>query len=211
MVAMPDSTENPAESPASDQSPTEAVRRREDLDPRPRSRDRSWPPMPEPLPLPVIDNHCHFDFADGDQELTVADHVERAAQSGIDGMITIGSDMEAARWTARLMADPTRPQALRGGVAVHPNEAALHAARVGHDFVTEDDFEAAIERVIVGLERKSRLLSPEEKKTVAYHEAGHAICGWFLEHADPLLKVSIIPRGVGALGYAKVSVLACSM
>ncbi|KAH9898094.1 ATP-dependent metallopeptidase Hfl [Cubamyces lactineus] len=83
------------------------------------------------------------------------------------------------------------------------NEAALHAARVGHDAVTEDDFEAAIERVIVGLERKSRLLSPEEKKTVAYHEAGHAICGWFLEHADPLLKVSIIPRGVGALGYAK--------
>ena len=73
------------------------------------------------------------------------------------------------------------------------NEAALHAARVGHDAVTEDDFEAAIERVIVGLERKSRLLSPEEKKTVAYHEAGHAICGWFLEHADPLLKVSIIP------------------
>ena len=85
------------------------------------------------------------------------------------------------------------------------NEAALHAARVGNDTVTEDDFEAAIERVIVGLERKSRLLSPDEKKTVAYHEAGHAICGWFLEHADPLLKVSIIPRGVGALGYAKVS------
>ncbi|KAI0375312.1 ATP-dependent metallopeptidase Hfl [Pilatotrama ljubarskyi] len=83
------------------------------------------------------------------------------------------------------------------------NEAALHAARVGNDAVTEEDFEAAIERVVVGLERKSRLLSPEEKKTVAYHEAGHAICGWFLEHADPLLKVSIIPRGVGALGYAK--------
>ncbi|KAH9847411.1 ATP-dependent metallopeptidase Hfl [Lenzites betulinus] len=83
------------------------------------------------------------------------------------------------------------------------NEAALHAARVGNDAITEDDFEAALERVIVGLERKSRLLSPEEKKTVAYHEAGHAICGWFLEHADPLLKVSIIPRGVGALGYAK--------
>ena len=87
------------------------------------------------------------------------------------------------------------------------NEAALHAARVGNDCVTEDDFEAAIERVIVGLERKRRLLSPEEKKTVAYHEAGHAICGWFLEHADPLLKVSIIPRGVGALGYAKVNLV----
>jgi AFG3 family protein len=84
------------------------------------------------------------------------------------------------------------------------NEAALHAARHGSEFVEERNFESAIERVIAGLERKSRVLSPEEKKTVAYHEAGHAVCGWFLEHADPLLKVSIIPRGVGALGYAQV-------
>ncbi|KAJ2932768.1 hypothetical protein H1R20_g4326, partial [Candolleomyces eurysporus] len=83
------------------------------------------------------------------------------------------------------------------------NEAALHAARKGSDYVGSVDFDTAIERVIVGLEKKSRLLSPEEKKTVAYHEAGHAICGWFLEHADPLLKVSIIPRGAGALGYAQ--------
>jgi AFG3 family protein len=85
------------------------------------------------------------------------------------------------------------------------NEAALHAARKGSESVRSVDFDTAIERVIVGLERKSRVLSPEEKKTVAYHEAGHAICGWYLEHADPLLKVSIIPRGVGALGYAQVS------
>lgn len=84
------------------------------------------------------------------------------------------------------------------------NEAALHAARLGSEFVEERNFETAIERVIAGLERKSRVLSPDEKKTVAYHEAGHAVCGWFLEHADPLLKVSIIPRGVGALGYAQV-------
>ncbi|KAF8973705.1 P-loop containing nucleoside triphosphate hydrolase protein [Flammula alnicola] len=83
------------------------------------------------------------------------------------------------------------------------NEAALHAARRGSDYVQSIDFETAIERVIVGLEKKSRVLSPEEKKTIAYHEAGHAICGWFLEHADPLLKVSIIPRGAGALGYAQ--------
>jgi len=83
------------------------------------------------------------------------------------------------------------------------NEAALHAARKAHEAIIEIDFETAIERVIVGLERKSRVLSPEEKRTVAYHEAGHAVCGWFLEHADPLLKVSIIPRGVGALGYAQ--------
>jgi len=84
------------------------------------------------------------------------------------------------------------------------NESALHAARRSSDYVEERDFESAIERVIAGLERKSRVLSPDEKKTVAYHEAGHAVCGWFLEHADPLLKVSIIPRGVGALGYAQV-------
>ena len=87
------------------------------------------------------------------------------------------------------------------------NEAALHAARHGSEFVEERNFETAIERVIAGLERKSRVLSPDEKKTVAYHEAGHAVCGWFLEHADPLLKVSIIPRGVGALGYAQVRIL----
>ena len=64
-------------------------------------------------------------------------------------------------------------------------------------------FEQAIERVIGGLEKKSLVLAPEEKKTVAYHEAGHAICGWYLKYADPLLKVSIIPRGQGALGYAQ--------
>jgi AFG3 family protein len=64
-------------------------------------------------------------------------------------------------------------------------------------------FEQAIERVIGGLERKSLVLNPEEKKTVAYHEAGHAICGWYFRWADPLLKVSIIPRGQGALGYAQ--------
>ncbi|KAJ9479785.1 Mitochondrial respiratory chain complexes assembly protein YTA12 [Pseudozyma hubeiensis] len=83
------------------------------------------------------------------------------------------------------------------------NEAALIAARGGAESIEEHHFEMAIERVIAGLEKKSRVLSPEEKKTVAYHEAGHAVCGWFLEHADPLLKVSIIPRGVGALGYAQ--------
>lgn len=83
------------------------------------------------------------------------------------------------------------------------NEGALRAARRGGESVTEADFDGAIERVIAGLERKSRVLGKHEKKTVAYHEAGHAVCGWFLEYADPLLKVSIIPRGVGALGYAQ--------
>lgn len=66
-----------------------------------------------------------------------------------------------------------------------------------------EHFEQAIERVIGGLEKRSLVLSPEEKRTVAYHEAGHAICGWYFRYADPLLKVSIIPRGQGALGYAQ--------
>ncbi|GME80468.1 unnamed protein product [Ambrosiozyma monospora] len=83
------------------------------------------------------------------------------------------------------------------------NEAALIAARHNEESVKLHDFEQAIERVIAGLEKKNKLLSPEEKKVVAYHEAGHAICGWYLEHADPLLKVSIVPRGQGALGYAQ--------
>ncbi|KAJ2802588.1 AAA ATPase afg3 [Coemansia guatemalensis] len=83
------------------------------------------------------------------------------------------------------------------------NEAALIAARAGSKRVEHIHFEQAIERVIAGLEKKSRVLSPDEKRTVAYHEAGHAVVGWFMRHADPLLKVSIIPRGQGALGYAQ--------
>jgi cell division protease FtsH len=66
-----------------------------------------------------------------------------------------------------------------------------------------DDFQDAIDRVIGGLEKKNKIISPEEKKIIAYHEAGHAVCGWYLEHAYPLLKVTIVPRGVAALGYAQ--------
>ncbi|XP_078256967.1 mitochondrial inner membrane m-AAA protease component AFG3L2-like [Rhinoraja longicauda] len=82
------------------------------------------------------------------------------------------------------------------------NEAALIAARYLNDSIHVKHFEQAIERVIGGLEKKTQVLQPDEKRTVAYHEAGHAVVGWFLEHADPLLKVSIIPRGKG-LGYAQ--------
>jgi AFG3 family protein len=57
--------------------------------------------------------------------------------------------------------------------------------------------------VIGGLEKKNKIISPEEKQVIAYHEAGHAICGWFLEHASPLVKVTIVPRGPGTLGYAQ--------
>lgn len=82
------------------------------------------------------------------------------------------------------------------------NEAALIAARDSSDSVIMKHFEQAIDRVVAGMEKKSNVMQPDEKKTVAYHEAGHAVSGWFLEHADPLLKVTIIPRGKG-LGYAQ--------
>jgi cell division protease FtsH len=83
------------------------------------------------------------------------------------------------------------------------NEAALIAARKGKAMVEMDDFQDAIDRVIGGLEKKNKIILPEEKKIIAYHEAGHAVCGWYLEHAYPLLKVTIVPRGVAALGYAQ--------
>lgn len=82
------------------------------------------------------------------------------------------------------------------------NEAALIAARDMRTSIVMKNFEQAIERVIAGMEKKTNVLAPDEKRTVAYHEAGHAVSGWFLEHSDPLLKVSIIPRGKG-LGYAQ--------
>lgn len=83
------------------------------------------------------------------------------------------------------------------------NEAALIAARQGKTEVDMQDFNDAIDRVIGGLEKKNKIISPDEKKVIAYHEAGHAVSGWFLEHAHPLVKVTIVPRGVAALGYAQ--------
>lgn len=102
---------------------------------------------------------------------------------------------------ARKMAAAT-PGFTGADIANVCNEAALIAARHLNPAVNGKHFEQAIDRVIGGLEKKTQVLQPTEKKTVAYHEAGHAIVGWFLEHADPLLKVSIIPRGKG-LGYAQ--------
>ncbi|MEM6346816.1 MAG: ATP-dependent zinc metalloprotease FtsH [Bacteroidota bacterium] len=83
------------------------------------------------------------------------------------------------------------------------NEAALIAARKVKEAVEMDDFQDAIDRVIGGLEKKSKIISKDEKKIVAYHEAGHAVTAWFLKHASPLVKVSIVPRGLAALGYAQ--------
>lgn len=81
------------------------------------------------------------------------------------------------------------------------NEAALIAARHGKKAVDKDDFLAAVDRIVGGLEKKSKVLTQDEKRTIAIHEAGHATLSWFLEWADPLIKVTIVPRGQ-ALGAA---------
>ncbi|URD78298.1 Cell division protease ftsH [Musa troglodytarum] len=83
------------------------------------------------------------------------------------------------------------------------NEAALIAARSEETQVTMQHFEAAIDRIIGGLEKKNKVISKLERRTVAYHDAGHAVTGWFLEHAEPLLKVTIVPHGTAALGFAQ--------
>merc|ERR1719338_86659 len=115
----------------------------------------------------------------------------------LDGLKTSVDKEELARKLSALT-----PGMTGADVANVCNEAALIAARELSESIIHKHFEAAIERVVAGLEKKTNVLQPEEKKTVAYHEAGHAVVGWFLEHADPLLKVSIIPRGKG-LGYAQ--------
>jgi AFG3 family protein len=83
------------------------------------------------------------------------------------------------------------------------NEAALIAARRNKKAVDMDDFNYALDKMIGGLEKKNKIISPEEKNIIAFHEGGHAICGWFLELAHPLVKVTIVPRGVAALGFAQ--------
>jgi len=111
--------------------------------------------------------------------------------------LTLGPDVDARRLSAQT------PGFAGAEIANVCNEAALIAARRDKKFITDQDFTDAIDRVIGGLEKKNKIISPGEKRIVAYHEAGHAIAGWFLEHVDPLVKVSIVPRGVAALGYAQ--------
>src|SRR5699024_7035905 len=75
------------------------------------------------------------------------------------------------------------------------NEAALIAARKNKSAVEKQDFLDAVDRIVGGLEKKNKIISPEEKRTIAFHEAGHATVSWMLEHASPLVKVTIVPRG----------------
>lgn len=83
------------------------------------------------------------------------------------------------------------------------NEAALHAARNLQKVVKEADLEYALERLVGGTEKRSQVITAEEKRVVAYHESGHALVGWLLPHTDALLKVTIVPRTSMALGFAQ--------
>lgn len=110
-------------------------------------------------------------------------------------------DHEPSYYSQRLAA--LTPGFAGADIANVCNEAALIAARSEGSLVTMEHFEAAVDRVIGGLEKKNKVISKLERKTVAYHESGHAVAGWFLEHAEPLLKVTIVPRGTAALGFAQ--------
>ncbi|KAL9228717.1 hypothetical protein vseg_004266 [Gypsophila vaccaria] len=110
-------------------------------------------------------------------------------------------DHEPSYYSERLAA--LTPGFAGADIANVCNEAALIAARNESTVVTMEHFESAIDRVIGGLEKKNKVISKEERRTVAYHESGHAVTGWFLEHAEPLLKVTIVPRGTAALGFAQ--------
>ena len=83
------------------------------------------------------------------------------------------------------------------------NEAAIIAIRNKHEKVQLTDVISAVDRVLCGMEKKHNLMTPEEKRRIAYHEAGHAMIGWFSDHVDPMLKVTIVPRSNGALGFTQ--------
>ena len=83
------------------------------------------------------------------------------------------------------------------------NEAAIIAIRNKHDKILLTDLISAVDRVLCGMEKKNNLMTPEEKRRIAYHEAGHAVIGWMSEHVDPMLKVTIVPRSNGALGFTQ--------
>jgi cell division protease FtsH len=128
--------------------------------------------------------------------------VDRPDKRGRERILTIharevklGSDVDLRSIAART------PGFAGADLANVVNEAALLAARRDHTAVLRTDFEEAIERVVAGLEKKNRRISEREKEIVAHHEAGHAVVGWLLPHTQPVHKISIIPRGLSALGY----------
>jgi cell division protease FtsH len=111
--------------------------------------------------------------------------------------VLLGSDVDLRKIAGRT------PGFVGADLANLINEAALLAARKNEEKVGAADFDEAIDRVIAGLQKKNRVMSSQEKEIVAYHESGHAIVAESVEHADPVHKISIIPRGIGALGYTQ--------
>jgi cell division protease FtsH len=111
--------------------------------------------------------------------------------------VTLAQDVDLASVAART------PGFVGADLANIVNEAALRAARLGKAAVDMSDFDEAVERVVAGIERKSRVMSPKEKEIVAHHEAGHALIAELRPHADKVAKISIIPRGIAALGYTR--------
>lgn len=136
-----------------------------------------------------FDRQIHIDKPDlNEREAIFKIHVKK---------LSLGKDVDP-----RKLAEQT-PGFAGAEIANTCNEAALHAARKQKKVVEMEDFTSAIDRVVGGLEKKNKIITPREKKIIAYHETGHALCGWLLKHAHPLVKVSIIPRGVAALGFAQ--------
>jgi len=111
--------------------------------------------------------------------------------------VTLAPEVDLARIAA------STPGFVGADLANLVNEAALRAAREGKDAVEMSNFEEAIDRVVAGLERTSRIINPKEKAIVAYHEAGHALVAEARPHADRVAKISIIPRGIAATMHAK--------
>ncbi|KAK9734797.1 hypothetical protein RND81_04G163800 [Saponaria officinalis] len=109
-------------------------------------------------------------------------------------------DLKPSDYSKRLAS--LTPGLAGADIASICNEGALIAARRDATTVKMEHLEAAIDRVVAGLEKKSKVITKDERKIVAYHESGHAVAGWFLEHTDPLVKVTIIPHGTSALGFA---------
>ena len=109
--------------------------------------------------------------------------------------VKLGDDVELVK-VAR-----STPGFVGADLANLVNEAALRAVREGREAVSQADFRASIEKVIAGLEKKNRLINPKEREIVAYHETGHALVAYYTPGADPVEKISIVPRGMSALGY----------
>ena len=128
--------------------------------------------------------------------------VDRPDKSGRLEILKVHSRKVSMSAEVDLDAIATRTSGFAGAdLANLINEAALLAARNNRQAVTMADFKEAIERVVAGLEKRSRILSPTERKTVAYHEVGHAIVGALMPGSSQVSKISIVPRGKGALGY----------